>query len=68
MKKEDVLKIKTPLSQADFKMLQEAFDYEIVEREELTDDVLEEMDAMWAKENEQIYKDKLADGTFGEYD
>lgn len=68
MKKEEILQITTPLSQKDFENLKWAFDYEIVEREELTDDVLAAMDEMWAAENDKIYQEKLADGTFGAYD
>lgn len=68
MKKEALQQITTPISQKDFENLKRAFDYEEIERTDLTDDVLDAMDKMWAKDNEAIYEEKLADGTFGAYD
>ena len=68
MKKEALQQITTPISQKDFENLKRAFDYEEIERTDLTDDVLDAMDKMWAKDNEAIYEEMLADGTFGAYD
>jgi len=68
MKKKELQKLTTPLSQKDFENLKRAFDYEEIERTDLSDEVLDEMDKMWAKDLETVYEQKIADGTFGAYD
>lgn len=66
--KKQVSEMKTPISQKDFKKLKEALDFEEIERGDIPDEVLYNMDAMWAVENDKRYNELIENGTFGAYD
>lgn len=68
MKKEELFRIKLPLSRKDFEKLKRAMELEEIEREDFPEDLLPAMDTMWAKDNEAIYADYYRRGIFGEYD
>lgn len=66
--KKEISEMKPPLSQKDFKKLKEALDLEEIERQDIPENVLYNMDAMWATENDKRYNELLENGTFGAYD
>ena len=66
--KKEITEMNAPLSQKDFKKLKEALDFEEIERSDIPDEVLYNMDAMWATENNKRYNELLENGTFGAYD
>ena len=68
MKKEELVKIKLPLSREDFEKLKRAMDYEEIERPDFPIDLLLAMDKMWAEDNQDIFDDYYRRGIFGDYD
>lgn len=68
MKKEELVKIKLPLSRKDFEKLKHALDHSEIERTDIPLETRLAMDEMWAKDNEAIHEDYYRRGIFGEYD
>ena len=68
MKKEELVKIKLPLSREDFEKLKRAMDYQEIERPDFPIDLLLAMDKMWAEDNQDIFDDYYRRGIFGDYD
>ncbi len=68
MKKEELFKIKLPLSRKDFERLKRAMDYEEIERGDFPEDLLPAMDQMWFDDNQIRYEELYKSGLMGEYD
>ena len=68
MKKEEVVKMKMPLTRPDFLKLKKALAESEIERTDIPLDLRMAMDDMWAKDNDAIYDEYRKRGIFGEYD
>ena len=66
--KKEIAEMKPPLSQKDLEKLKKALDLEEIERADLPDGVLSNMDEILAAENQKRYYELLENGTFGAYD
>lgn len=68
MKKEELVKIKLPLSRKDFEKLKSAMDREEIERPDFPRDLLMAMDKMWFDDNQIVFEDLYKRGIMGDYD
>lgn len=68
MKKEELVKIKLPLSRKDFEKLKRAMEWEEIERPDFPRDLLMAMDKMWFDDNQIVFEDLYKRGIMGDYD